>query len=106
MASEDLVFFVQLHLKPERVEEWKVAVRRLIDLMSLEDAFVTCRLDQSTEDPTLFTLYERWREASVEAFVEHQMKPYRTEYERLLPELLRRPRATMVLRPVQEWPGQ
>ena len=65
-------FIVQLHLKPERVEDWKRAVIELIDRMSQEDAFVTCLLDQRTEDPNMFTLDERWREPSLEAFVRHQ----------------------------------
>jgi len=103
MPSTDLVFFVQLHLKPERVEEWKRSVTQLIDRMSQEDTFVTCLLDQSAEDANLFTLYERWREPSVEAFIKNQMKEYRKAYEDLLPDLLQTPRTAMILSPVQEW---
>ena len=58
-SDDELVFIVQLHLKPECVEDWKRAVIELIDRMSQEDAFVTCLLDQSTEDPNMFTLYQR-----------------------------------------------
>ena len=83
-SDDALVFIVQLHLKPERVEDWKRAVNELIDRMSQEDAFVTCLLDQSTEDPGMFTLYERWREPSLEAFVRNQMKDYRKRYEEML----------------------
>ena len=61
-SDDELVFIVQLHLKPERVEDWERAVTELIDRMSQEDAFVNCLLDQSTGDPSMFTLYERWRE--------------------------------------------
>jgi quinol monooxygenase YgiN len=103
MASEDLVFFVQLHLKPERVEEWRRAATELIDRMSREEAFVTCLLDRSRDDPTRFTLYERWREPSPEAFLAHQMTEYRKRYEALLPELLQAPRTTLILRPVAAW---
>jgi len=102
-AGDELAFFMQLHLKPERVDEWKRAVMKLIDRMSQEDAFVTCLLDQSTEDPNMFTLYERWREPSLEAFVQNQMKDYRKRYEEMLPDLLQVPRKAMLLRPVREW---
>ena len=100
-SDDALVFIVQLHLKPERVEDWKRAVNELIDRMSQEDAFVTCLLDQSTEDPGMFTLYERWREPSLEAFVRNQMKDYRKRYEEMLPDLPQAPRKAMALRPVR-----
>lgn len=103
MASNDLVFFVRLHIKPECVAAWKRAVTELIDRMSQEDAFVTCLLDQSEEDSTLFTIYERWREVSPESFIKNQMKDYRKVYEDMLPDWLLSPRRTMILRPLQEW---
>ena len=103
MGNSDLVFFVQLHIKPERVDEWKNALTHLIDRMSEEPAFVTCFWDQSTDDPNLFTLYERWREASVDEFIRNQMKGYRKAYEDLLPGMLQTPRSTMILKPIQEW---
>lgn len=68
MASTDLVFYVRLHVRPERVEEWKAAVGEVIERMSKEDAFVSCYLHQDSADPNLFTLYERWAEPSVTIF--------------------------------------
>ena len=103
MSSTDLIFFVQLNIKSERVDEWMRAVTELIDHMSREDTFVMCLMDQSAEDPTIFTLYERWNEPSLDAFVINQMKDYRKRYEELLPELLRRPRRTMILSPLRTW---
>jgi quinol monooxygenase YgiN len=103
MPSDELVFFVQLHLKPECVGDWKRAVTELIERMSQEDTFVTCLLDQSREDPSVFTLYEKWRETSPEAFIKNQMKEYRKAYEDMLPGLLQTPRTTMTLSPVREW---
>jgi quinol monooxygenase YgiN len=99
----ELVFYVKLHVRPERVGEWKRAVFEIIERMSKEDAFVACYLQQDSEDANLFTLYERWREPTVEAFIEHQMKPYRLEYEAKLPALLQRPREAAVLTPLGEW---
>jgi quinol monooxygenase YgiN len=103
MTTSDLVFYVRLYVKPECVEEWKRAFNEIVELMSLEDAFVSCYLHQDAQDPTLFTLYERWKEPSVEAFLKHQMKPYRVAYDAKLPALLQRPREPAVLLPIGEW---
>jgi quinol monooxygenase YgiN len=103
MSSKDLVFFVELHLKPERVAGWKSAVTALIDRMAQEETFVTCLWHQGTEDPNTFMLYERWREPSPEAFVKNQMKDYRRAYEERLPALLQSPRKPRILIPVREW---
>lgn len=98
-----LVFYVKLYVKPERVDDWLSAVREIIEHMSHEDAFVACYLHRDASDPSLFTLYERWNEPSVESFLQNQMKPYRIAYDAKLPELLQRPREPAVLQPIQEW---
>jgi quinol monooxygenase YgiN len=105
MHVADLVFYVKLDLKPECVSEWKAAVTTVIELMSREAAFVSCSLQQDASDPLGYTLYERWREPSVEAFVRNQFeeKAYRQAYETNLPGWLRAPRTTSVLWHVQEW---
>jgi quinol monooxygenase YgiN len=105
MQESDLVFYVKLDLKAECVAEWKASVLAVIQQMSREAAFISCSLQQDAQDPTSFTLYERWREPSVEAFIKNQFenKDYRQGYEARLPALLRTPRATTVLRHVQEW---
>lgn len=103
MANSDLVFYVKLTVKPECVETWKQAVTEMIELMSREEAFISCYLHQDSRDPNLFTLYERWIERSVEDFLSHQMKPYRVEYDAKLPALLQRPREAAVLLPIDEW---
>ena len=107
MTNNDLVFYVQLDVKPERVDEWKAAVLDVIEQMAKESTFVACYLDQDPQEPTRFTLFERWRETSVEAFVANQFeaKSYRQAYEASLPALLRSPRITTVLRGVREWHG-
>src|SRR5688572_20576705 len=90
MANSDLVFYVNLYVKPDRVEDWKEAVRTIIEAMSKEESFVSCYMHQNAHDETHFTLYERWAEPSVEAFLANQMKPYRVEYDAKLQELLLR----------------
>ena len=103
MANSDLVFYVKCHVKPDRVDEWRAAVNEVIEAMSREDAFVACYLHRDTRDPNLFTLYERWNEPGVEAFVRNQMKPYRKAYDAQLPDLLERPREASILAPLGEW---
>ncbi|NZA27270.1 antibiotic biosynthesis monooxygenase [Luteimonas sp. SJ-92] len=103
MSDRDLVFYVKCRVKPERAEDWLQAVRAIIDRMSQEETFVSCRLHRDAQDPTLFTLYERWAEPSVEAFLQNQDKPYRREYEALLPDLLQGPREPQVLEPLEAW---
>jgi quinol monooxygenase YgiN len=103
MPTPDLVFYVKLFVKPECVAEWRAAVEEIITAMSAEPAFVACFLHQDSQDPNCFTLYERWVEPSVEAFLQHQMKPYRLAYDAKLERLLQRPREPQILRPLGEW---
>ena len=103
MPNEDLVFYVKLYVKPDRVDEWRAAVTTIIEEMSKEDAFIACHLHQDASDESLFTLYERWSEPSVEAFIKNQMKPYRVAYEAKLEALLQRPREPQILKPLGQW---
>jgi quinol monooxygenase YgiN len=103
MSDTDLVFYVTLTVKPDRIEDWKAAAFEIIGEMQHEEAFVSCYMHQDPRAPNVFTLYERWNEPSVEAFVAHQMKPYRLAYDAKLPDLLERPREPAVLTPVREW---
>lgn len=103
MGSDDLVFYVKLHVKPEAVDEWRQALDEIVDAMSKETAFIACYLHRDAQDEHLFTLYERWAEPSVEAFLSNQMKPYRVAYEAKLEHLLQRPREPQVLLPLAQW---
>ena len=101
--TRELAFFVKLYVKPDRVDEWLRCAESIIDSMSREDAFIACYLHRDSEDPCLFTLYERWAEPSVQAWLKHQMKPYRKAYEAKLETLLQRPREAQVLTPLRQW---
>jgi len=103
MSRDDLVFYVKLYVKPDRVQEWKEAVHTIVEQMSKEDAFISCYMHQDANDRTLFTLYERWTEPSVDAFLKNQMKPYRVAYDAKLEALLQRPREAQVLLPLGQW---
>lgn len=103
MPNNDLVFYVKLFVKPECVQQWREAFNEIATRMSQESSFVSCFLHQDAFDPTQFTLYERWAEPSVEAFLQNQMKPYRVEYDAKLERLLQRAREPQVLLPLGEW---
>ncbi len=103
--SKELAFYVNFHVKEEFVEKWQMAAREVIDQMSEEDTFILCYMHQDAQDPNKFTLYERWAEPSMEAFIENQLnaKEYRKKYEEILPEMLETPRTFSVLNTLQEW---
>jgi quinol monooxygenase YgiN len=103
MTAATLIFYVHLHVKPEHLQAWKVAANEIIEAMSAEDAFISCDMNQDASDETHFTLYERWAEPSVEAFLKNQMKPYRVAYDAKLEYMLQRPREAQVLIPVKAW---
>lgn len=103
--SKELAFYVNFHVKTEFVEKWRESAEEVIDHMSEEDTFIVCYMHQDVEDPNKFTLYERWAEPSMGAFVENQLnaKEYRKKYEEILPEMLQTPRTFSVLNTLQEW---
>ncbi len=103
-AAVPLVFHVRLRVKPERVDEWLRAVHDIVEAMSKEDTFLSCTLHRDANEPTLFTLYERWAEPDVATFLARQDKPYRRDYEARLPALLQGPREPQVLVPLAHWP--
>jgi quinol monooxygenase YgiN len=105
MSSSDLIFYIQFQVKPKYLQEWKDAVTEVIDCMSKEGTFVTCYMHQDTQQPNRFTLYERWREPSIEAFVKNQLeaKSYRKPYEEKLTAWLEEPRTVSILSHVREW---
>lgn len=105
MSSSDLVFYVQFQVKPECVQEWQDAVIEVIDHMSTENTFVSCYMHQDAQDTNRFTLYERWSEPSIEAFIQNQLeaKSYRKAYEEKLPTLLEHPRTASVSSYIKEW---
>ena len=103
MSQAGIGFFVKLRVRPECVDEWLAALDELLRQMSKEPSFVSCHLDRDAAEPCLFTLYERWREPSVEAFLANQSTPYRARYDALLPRLLQGPREAQVLLPLRAW---
>jgi quinol monooxygenase YgiN/catechol 2,3-dioxygenase-like lactoylglutathione lyase family enzyme len=104
-SSKDLAFCVNFHIKPDKVEEWKQGALHVLNSMSGEKTFVSAFLHQDSNDPTRFTLYERWNEPSMDAFVKNQLtaKDYREEYEKQLAQWSQSERSFKVLDPMGSW---
>jgi len=104
-SDDDLAFYVNFHIKPEKVDEWKKGALHVLNSMSVEETFVGAFLHQDAEDPTKFTLYERWAEPDMDTFIKNQLsvKDYRKVYEEQLPALVASPRTFTVLKPVRSW---
>lgn len=103
--SEHLVFYVEFNVKPECVDKFVKGATRVLEAMSGEETFVSTYFHRDANEPNKFTLYERWNEPSMAAFVKNQLegKAYRDEYEAYLPELLASPREFKLLEPIGEW---
>ncbi|NOX42744.1 MAG: antibiotic biosynthesis monooxygenase [Gammaproteobacteria bacterium] len=78
-------------VKPGCEAEYRRCVEPVLDAMRHEITFVNTILHQDAEDPTRFMLYETWADHD-DFFVKQMKKSYRSEYERILPSLLRVPR--------------
>jgi quinol monooxygenase YgiN len=103
--SKGISFYVNFHIKEEHVDSWKRAALEVLNAMSLEDTFISAYLSRDANDPTHFTLFERWSEPSMEAFMKNQLqgKAYREAYEKQLPEWTKSPRTFTQLEPLNHW---
>lgn len=102
-GNDELAFYVTLQIKPEKVDEWLQAVKDIIDQMAKEPAFICCHVQRDLLTPCIFTLFEKWREASMETFLANQMQPYRYAYEQKLPGYLQTARRAAILTPLMQW---
>jgi quinol monooxygenase YgiN len=103
--SKHLVFYVEFDVKPDCVDKFVKGATGVLEAMSHEDTFVSTYFHRDANNTNKFTLYERWNEPSMEAFMKNQVdgKSYRDEYEAYLPDLLASPREFRVLDPIGEW---
>jgi len=104
-SNNDLTFKVDFHIKVDKIEAWKEELMHVLNSMASEDTFVAAFLHQDTEDPTKFTIYERWAEKSIEDFKANhlQAKEYRKTYEEHIAEYSASPRDIQVLNPINSW---
>ena len=89
--TDQFVLLATVTIKPGREEEYLALVSAVNDEVRHEPTFVNTLLHRSAEDPTLFMLYETWRDRD-DFFSVQMTRAYRAEYEAKLPDLLRAPR--------------
>jgi len=78
-------------VKPGCEAEYQQLLEPVLDAMRHEPTFINTIVHQDSEDTTRFMLYETWSDRD-DFFDVQRIKPYRAEYERVLPDLLRAPR--------------
>jgi quinol monooxygenase YgiN len=102
--NKGISFYINYHIKEEYVDTWKEAVNSLLEKVSKEESFISSHLNIDANDPTHFTLFERWDEASLELFIENQLKKkkYRIDYEKNLAKWSKCPCSFSNLQPVCE----
>jgi len=98
-VTNDSTFYTNFQVKPDRRTDWKKAAMNLFDRMVDEDAFICAFLHQDAEDPTRFTLYERWNKNSQIDFADE----HRKLLESILPDAVQTLRNFRILQPRGNW---
>jgi len=98
-VTNDSTFYTNFQVKPDRWTDWKKAAMNLFDRMVDEDAFICAFLHQDAEDPTRFTLYERWNKNSQIDFADE----HRKLLESILPDAVQTLRNFRILQPRGNW---
>jgi len=102
--SDHVAFIVYLPSRPERFAETKERLLHVVHQMSAEPDFVNTWVHQRQGEPNTLVLYETWNCSKEDFITRHLSKPYRQEYERLLPELLASERRIEFLDVIKSYP--
>ncbi|WP_372640351.1 putative quinol monooxygenase [Ancylomarina sp.] len=98
-VANDLTFYSNFQVKPGTQADWKMAAMKVFDRMVKEDPFICAFLHQDAEDPTRFTIYERWNKTDQMDFTgEH-----RKLYEGILSDSVQSLRSFHILQPRGNW---
>jgi len=98
-VANDLTFYTNFQIKSDRQADWKKAAMIVFDKMVEEDHFICAFLHQDAEDPTRFTIYERWNKSNQVDFAEQ----HRKLYESILPDSVPSLRNFRILQPRGNW---
>lgn len=106
--AKPLVFYVELDVKPNWIERFVEEASKVLETMSHEETFIDTCFHRNVNEPNKFTLYERWNEPSMDAFVQNKLeaRAYRAEYEKILPDMLANPGTFTLLDSIGEWKRQ
>lgn len=99
-----ITFYNTFHINKENIDDWLKGITKMIDYMSKEDTFICAHLHRDINNPSYFTLYERWNEPSMENFIQNQLhKTYRNVFENKLSEWACTPRTFSQLELINTW---
>ncbi|HWT69684.1 MAG TPA: antibiotic biosynthesis monooxygenase [Pseudomonas sp.] len=104
--SDQVAFIVYLPSRPERFAETRERLLEVVHQMSAEPDFVNTWVHQRQDEPNTLVMYETWNCSKEDFITRHLNKPYRQEYERLLPELLASERRIEFLEVIKSYPGR
>lgn len=102
--QDQVAFIVHLPFKPDRTAQGRQMVMDIVRAMSREPEFINAWVNEMQDEPDTLVLYETWA-CSRDDFIDRQLsKPYRADYEVLLPELLSGERQIVFLTPLAGFP--
>ncbi|MFJ2690404.1 putative quinol monooxygenase [Pseudomonas sp. NPDC087336] len=102
--SDQVAFIVYLPAKPERFAETRQRLLDVVHQMSAEPDFINTWVHQLQDEPNTLVLYETWNCSKEDFIARHLSKPYRQEYEKLLPQLLASERRIEFLDVIESYP--
>ncbi|MBA2939634.1 antibiotic biosynthesis monooxygenase [Paenibacillus sp. CGMCC 1.16610] len=102
LDKQQVVLNIRFKTKPGKKEEFRTQLSSLIQVMSVEKAFISAILSDDLDQPNDLVIYEIW-EGTRESWLQEEFtKPYRKEYEGTLGELIE-DRMVSWLEPKGEW---
>jgi quinol monooxygenase YgiN len=104
--KDQVAFVVYLPMKPEQKARGRALLMDVVEAMSREPDFINTWVHEKQDEPDVVVLYENWA-CSKDAFISgHLSKPYRTEYEAALAEILSGARQIEFLTPLAAFPAR
>lgn len=104
MSKQTISIIATLPSKPEKKEEMRKRLFQVADAMAREADFVQAWIHEDMNDPDTFVVYETWNCSREYFLANHLSKPYRTEYEAVLSQMLKQERRIDFLDGIRAYP--
>jgi quinol monooxygenase YgiN len=103
-SGEQVAFVVYLPMKPDQKARGRAMLMEVVTAMSREPDFINTWVHEKQDEPDVVVLYETWACSKDEFISHHLSKPYRTDYEASLAEILSGARQIEFLTPLAAFP--
>lgn len=100
--NQQIVLNIRFKTKPGKKEEFRTQLSSMIQVMSVEKAFISAILADDVDQPDDLVIYEIWQGTRDSWLQEEFTRPYRKDYEGTLGELIE-DRIISWLEPKGEW---